>query len=572
MSSDDGKQIASLYAKIGFVIESQDFQRVREGLNQLHNQMQEIIEQTAEFAQQLSDISLSAGISPKALQGLRLFGMEAGVAESAIDSLAEKSREFARRAFFGQGNEYGRWGLYFDRFETSSSALEKIIKNINRFAPDSNEVRQLIDELGADYQTLIRLSEQFQKGGGFNSSWNYLEIDDKNIEKMREVRIIQESTANSWDLWEKKFFAKQAENIYWYESKVRDFVQWWQKAILNLYETSWMDKIFGKIVRYLPAVVTTFNHIETVYDTLAKTFTLIKKTGAIGLSVGVATIGTTLITKLMKSMGYMNFDLATTMQRGLNNFLDSTGTFGVRAREVIAQGVGILEDTLRDLLPEALTNTETFNQFFKTANAPNGGIILAFSEIADKIIDKILSWLGELWRTVSQFFTALFNKLMYEMAVFLMEMWARITKKSMWLGDVTDEELKQDKKELAKRWGQKYEDDDVDPEAQKVVDKDTGIVYKDLVDYFRNRDKNKKNTLVQSAETPTTSVETNAPRNTRVSKPVFNYYNNGKESDDAHEDFFSRAKQSFPELIFNTSKYISDTELAFAYQDQGGGF
>lgn len=321
----EGQKIASLYAQVGFKMSEEDINKIKQALTSLKETIDELVKRTAEFATTLTRLSKSTGISPKLLQDFHNLGVEAGIATDEVDSMLETMANVANKAYWGLGNQYAQWGLFFGRGETAASALLKTLNKLNISSPQKQ--REIANELGLQLDAALMLADKLKKSG-FKTE-DYFNLSDKEVDTMHSVNLELKMMEHRVDGFWKKLTATQGENQLRNLKAVQKVVKSITTSIIDAAKTTTGNTLLDSFVTGVQILEPIFSQGQKLFGALKTAFSSLKY---LGFGALVGTIGF-IVSKLAS---FNTSSIFTSMQSWLDDLTTTGGKFGKDIQDAIS--------------------------------------------------------------------------------------------------------------------------------------------------------------------------------------------------------------------------------------------
>lgn len=393
-----GTKVASLFAEIGFKISERDIESVKQAFNSLKDKIDELVAKTAEFANTITRLSKSTGLSPKLLQDFHKLGIEAGIATDEVDSMLNIMADVANKAYWGLGNQYAQWGLFFGRGETAASALIKTLQKLSISSPQKQ--REIANELGLQLDAALMLAEKY-KNSGLKID-NPFALSEEEVKTMHEVNIETNNLTYNIDAFWKKLTSTQGENQLRNIEIYSKFLRKIQEASLGLAKTSIGNTILDVIVTGASVISPIIEHGGAFLNTLGTTFKVISS-GIKLLPLGILTGFVIKLLSLMGIIGKTNF--FGSLQSNFDKFLSESGGFGEDLKKAMESAFGYLLNIVNQYIPE-IGKTLGITEFLQ--DAKEGKLFEGIGKLLDRwysafimgisvLINKLKIYGGFLW-------------------------------------------------------------------------------------------------------------------------------------------------------------------------------
>ena len=256
----EGKQVAKLFARIGFNIKDVDVQRVIGNLKKIETQLKELINDAAGFANSLAMLSKSTNLSPEILQKFKKLGIDAGIGADAMQNILNVATELSSKSFFGFTNTLSQWGIYLRRADSAADVFFKIMRGAA--GKEFQIQKELFAAAGISVGEGRALLEALSKYG-FNKN-NSFEIDKKTINTLRDIKIISDQINYNFSQFKNAFIGQQGDAIKETFKRTQFIYDKIQKIILKITGTQIFKSSFGYFFKALPVINTFFDTYKQV--------------------------------------------------------------------------------------------------------------------------------------------------------------------------------------------------------------------------------------------------------------------------------------------------------------------
>lgn len=320
-----GTKVANLFAEVGFKISNQEIEAIKNAFSSIKDKIDELVAKTAEFATSLTRLSKSTGISPKLLQDFHNLGVEAGITTDEVDSMLNTMANVANKAYWGLGNQFAQWGLFFGRGETAASALLKVLNKLNVSSPQKQ--REIANEIGLSLDAALMMAEKLKKSG-FKTE-DYFNLTDKEVDTMHSVNIelamMDHRVGNFW----KKLTASQGENQLRNLHTLNKVIKSITTSTINAANTGFGKGLLDSLITGVQIIEPVLKHGSQVIDAFKLGFRGLKYLGIGALVSGLGFI----LTKLVSLNPSQFFKDA---QSWFSNILNTTDEFGKGIKDAMA--------------------------------------------------------------------------------------------------------------------------------------------------------------------------------------------------------------------------------------------
>ena len=320
-----GTKVANLFAEVGFKISNQEIEAIKNAFSSIKDKIDELVAKTAEFATSITRLSKSTGISPKLLQDFHNLGVEAGITTDEVDSMLNTMANIANKAYWGLGNQFAQWGLFFGRGETAASALLKVLNKLNVSSPQKQ--REIANEIGLSLDAALMMAEKLKKSG-FKTE-DYFNLTDKEVDTMHSVNIelamMDHRVGNFW----KKLTASQGENQLRNLHTLNKVIKSITTSTINAANTGFGKGLLDSLITGVQIIEPVLKHGSQLIDAFKLGFRGIKY-------LGIGALVTSLGFVLTKLVSLNPSQLFKDAQNWLSNILNTTDEFGEGIKESMA--------------------------------------------------------------------------------------------------------------------------------------------------------------------------------------------------------------------------------------------
>ena len=336
-----GTKVANLFAEVGFKISNQEIEAIKNAFSSIKDKIDELVAKTAEFATSLTRLSKSTGISPRTLQDFHNLGVEAGIAADEVDSMLNTMANVANKAYWGLGNQFAQWGLFFGRGETAASALLKVLNKLNVSSPQKQ--REIANEIGLSLDAALMMADKLKKSG-FKTE-DYFNLSEKEVDTMHSVNIELAMMGHRVDNFWKKLTASQGENQLRNLHTLNKVIKSITTSTISAANTGFGKGLLDSLITGVQIIEPVLKHGGQVIDAFKLGFRGIKY-------LGIGALVTSLGFVLTKLVSLNPSQLFKDAQNWLSNILNTTGAFGKGIKDSISSAADYALDVITKYFSE----------------------------------------------------------------------------------------------------------------------------------------------------------------------------------------------------------------------------